>query len=158
MSSQHSKVGRVPNVLLVEDNEDDVLLIREGFDASHLSIDLHRTADGVECLAFLRKQQGYEEACTPDLVIIDMKMPRMDGRRLLRELAEDPELRGLPVLVLSTSSTTPEVRQMYELGCRSYIVKPDDFARFSEMLAFIADYWFNVVQLPPLRRALKTAS
>lgn len=157
MSSQHSKAGQVPNVLLVEDNEGDVLLIQKGFAASQLSVKLHRTADGVECLAFLRNQQGYEEACTPDLVIIDINMPGMDGRRLLAELAEDPDLRGIPVLVLSTSSTSPEVRQMYELGCRSYLVKPDDFYQFSEMLAFIADYWFNVVQLPP-RRALKTAS
>ena len=156
MSSQRSKAGRVPNVLLVEDNEEDARLIREGFAASQLSVNLHRT-NGVECLAFLRKQRGYEEACTPNLVIIDINMPGMDGRRLLAELAEDPDLRGIPVLVLSNSSSTPEVRQMYELGCRSYLVKPADFYKFSEMLAFIADYWFNVVQLPS-SAALKTAS
>ncbi|MFK8001927.1 MAG: response regulator [Polyangiales bacterium] len=154
MSFLVSKHGRSPSVLLVEDDEESAALIREALDGSSHSVNLRRAADAVECLAFLRNEPGYENAQRPDLVIVIVERSTGDwgGRQLLAELAKDADLRGVPVVMLGATSSDMEVRQMYELGCRSYIVKPDGADAFREMIAVLADYWFDVVQLPSHRR------
>jgi CheY-like chemotaxis protein len=99
-------------------------------------------------MAFLRKQGQYSDAPTPDLILLDLNMPRMGGREVLAEMATDDALNSIPVVVLTTSENEPEVQQSYALRCNSYIVKPVDFQKFQGVIASIADYWFSVVVLP----------
>lgn len=141
--------GRVAEILLVEDNENDVVLTRHGFRKSNLAVNLHHVEDGVECMAFLRKEGKYADVPTPDMILLDLNMPRMDGREVMAEMVQDKELRRLPVVILTTSSDEQEILSMYDLRCSSYIVKPVDFTQFQRVLSVFADYWFTVVVLPP---------
>ena len=143
------KQTRPVEVLLAEDSNEDVELTRLGFRQSKLLVNLHRVADGVECLAFLRKQGEYQNAPTPDLILLDLNMPKMSGREVLAEMIKDDHLKGLPVVILTTSEQEQEVLKMYNLRCSSYIVKPVDFDRFSEIIRSLAEYWFTIVNLPP---------
>jgi two-component system, chemotaxis family, response regulator Rcp1 len=140
--------GRLPEILLVEDNDDDVELTRQGFKLAKLAANLHHAPDGEECLAFLRKQGVYAHAPTPDLILLDLNMPRMDGRKVLAELVADETLRHLPVVILTTSAEEREVLRMYQLRCSSYIVKPVDFDEFLRVIRLIGEYWFTVATLP----------
>jgi CheY-like chemotaxis protein len=135
-------------ILLAEDNENDVELTRQGFKRCKLLFNLHHVKDGEECLAFLRKQGKYGNAPTADLVLLDLNMPRMDGREVLAEMAQDKDLNGIPVVVLTTSANEEEILRMYKLRCSSYIVKPVDFEQFLHKVQVIAEYWFEVVVLP----------
>jgi CheY-like chemotaxis protein len=141
----------MPHVLLVEDNENDVELTRLGFEQARMDVTLDRAKDGEEGIAFLRKEGPYASAPTPDLILLDLNMPRMDGRELLAEIAADETLRHLPVVVLTTSSADREVLSMYRLRCSSYVVKPMSFQEFAEAMASIAEYWFKTVKLPPAK-------
>jgi two-component system response regulator len=140
--------GRLPEILLVEDNDNDVELTRQGFKLAKLAANLHHARDGEECLAFLRKQGAYAHAPTPDLILLDLNMPRMDGRAVLAELVADETLRHLPVVILTTSAEEQEVLRMYQLRCSSYIVKPVDFDEFLRVIRLIGEYWFTVARLP----------
>ena len=140
---------RPAEILLAEDNDNDVELTRQGFKKCKLLLNLHHVKDGVECMAFLRKQGKYSTAPTPDLLLLDMNMPRMDGREVLAEIVEDETLNAIPVVVLTTSSQEEEILKMYKLRCSSYIVKPVDFDQFLYVVRSIAEYWFTVVVLPP---------
>jgi two-component system, chemotaxis family, response regulator Rcp1 len=142
------KQTRPVEVLLAEDSDEDVELTRLGFRQSKLLVNLHRVSDGVECLAFLRKQEGYSHAPTPDLLLLDMNMPRFGGREVLAEIQKDEDLRSLPVVVLTTSEQDHEVLTMYKMGCNSYIVKPIDFDQFVKVIQGITEYWFELVLLP----------
>ena len=139
---------RPAEILLVEDNEDDVVLMREGFKRSKLLVKLHHVGNGVECMSFLQKQDGYEDAPTPDLILLDLNMPLMDGREVLEKISSDEELCHLPVIILTTSSEEQDVLSMYKLRCSSYIVKPVDFEKFQQVVSSIGNYWFTVVVLP----------
>lgn len=141
--------SRPAEILLVEDNENDVILTQEGFKRSKLLVHLHHVKNGEECMAFLRKQGEYAGVPTPDLILLDLNMPRMDGREVLAELVADENLRHLPVVILTTSSEDREVLRMYKLRCNSYIVKPVDFEQFLRVIRSISEYWFTVVVLPP---------
>jgi two-component system response regulator len=141
----------VAEILLVEDNENDVLLTRQGFKKAKCAVNLHHVGDGVECMAFLRKQDAFSDAPTPDLILLDLNMPRKDGREVMAELAADKDLRKLPVVILTTSSDEQEILAMYDLRCSSYIVKPVDFTQFQRVISVINDYWFTVVVLPTER-------
>lgn len=141
--------ARFAEVLLVEDNEDDVFFTRESFRRSKLAVNLHHVDDGVECMAFLRKEGAYTDAPTPDLILLDLNMPRMDGREVLAEINQDEMLKHLPVVILTTSKDEGDILLMYELRCSSYIVKPVDFERFMELVRTMNDYWFTVAVLPP---------
>jgi two-component system response regulator len=143
--------SRMAEILLVEDNENDVLLTRQGFKKAKCAVNLHHVDDGVECMAFLRKQGRYSGVPTPDLILLDLNMPRKDGREVMAELAADKDLRKLPVVILTTSSDEQEILSMYDLRCSSYIVKPVDFTQFQRVISIINDYWFTVVVLPPIR-------
>jgi CheY-like chemotaxis protein len=140
--------GRPAEILLVEDNEMDVVLTREGFKRNKLSINMHHVGDGEECMAFLRKQGAYADAPTPDLILLDLNLPVMDGREVLAALVADDELRHLLVVVLTTSDDESDVLDMYKLRCNSYITKPVDFNKFLEVIRGLADYWFTLVVLP----------
>ncbi len=141
--------GRPAHILLVEDNENDVILTREGFRHSRLAIDLQVTKDGEECMAFLHKQGEYAAAPTPDLILLDLNMPRMDGREVLAAIAADEHLRHIPVVILTTSTDEQEILKMYQLRCSSYIVKPVNFENFLHIIQLIGEYWLTVVVLPP---------
>ena len=140
--------GRPVEVLLAEDNDDDVELTRQGFRRAKLLLNLHRVEDGEKCMAFLRKEGEYENVPTPDLILLDLNMPKMGGREVLAEMIKDDRLKGLPVVVLTTSEQEEEVLKMYEMRCSSYIVKPVDFDQFLKVVRTIAEYWFTVVVLP----------
>jgi two-component system response regulator len=135
-------------ILLVEDNESDVVLTRQGFKQAKLVVNLSHVENGEKCLAFLRKQGEYADAPTPDLVLLDLNMPVMDGREVLAEIVADDNLKRLPVVVLTTSETEADVLDMYKLRTSSYIVKPVDFEKFLRVIQGISDYWFTVVVLP----------
>lgn len=140
--------GRPAEVLLVEDNDNDVELTRIGFRRAKFAVNLHHVGNGEECMAFLRRQPPYESAPRPDLVLLDLKMPRMDGREVLEEIARDPSLHHLPIVVLTTSDAHTDVLASYKLRCSSYIVKPVDFEQFAHVVQGIANYWFTLVVLP----------
>lgn len=140
--------ARFAEVLLVEDNEDDVLFTRESFRRSKLAVNLHHVEDGVECMAFLRKEGAYADAPTPDLILLDLNMPRMDGREVLAAITQDEALHHLPVVILTTSKDEGDILLMYELRCNSYMVKPVDFDQFMDLVKTMNDYWFTVAVLP----------
>ena len=141
-------LSRPAEVLLAEDNDNDVELTRQGFKRTKLLLNLHRVRDGEECLAFLRKEGQYASAPTPDLILLDVNMPKVSGREVLAQMATDERLKSLPVVVLTTSEESSEILGMYQLRCSSYIVKPIDFEQFLRVVPSIADYWFTVVVLP----------
>ncbi len=137
--------NRPAEILLAEDNENDVELTRQGFKRSKLLVNLHHVKDGEECLAFLRKQGKYSNVPTPDLLLLDLNMPRVDGREVLAEMVADKDLNSIPVVVLTTSANYEEILKMYKLRCSSYIVKPIDFEQFLRVIRSIAEYWFTIV-------------
>lgn len=146
--------SRVAEILLVEDNEDDVFLTREAFDAARLRVNLHHVDNGEKCMQFLRKQGPYAKAPTPDLILLDLHMPIMDGREVLAEIVKDDKLKHLPVVVLTTSYEAKDIEQMYSLRCNSYITKPIDFNNFVQAISQLAGYWLTLVVLPdPARPA-----
>jgi len=140
--------SRPAEILLAEDNKNDVELTRQGFKKCKLLLNLHHVRDGEECMAFLRKQGKYSDAVTPDLLPLDINMPRMDGREVLAEIVADETLNAIPVVVLTTSAQDEEVLKMYKLRWSSYIIKPVDFDQFLYVVRSIAEYRFTVVVLP----------
>jgi two-component system response regulator len=140
---------RPAEILLVEDNDNDVELTRMAFQKSRLLVHLHHVKDGEECMAFLRKQDKYATVPTPDLILLDLNMPRMDGREVLAEISEDENLRHLPVVILTTSAEESEILKMYQLRCSSYIIKPVNLDQFMRVIQSLTDYWLTVVVLPP---------
>ncbi len=141
--------SRPAEVLLVEDNDNDVIITRRGFTDAKLAVNLHHVENGEKCMAFLRKEAPYADAPTPDLILLDLNMPVMDGREVLSEIVKDEQLRKLPVVILTTSSAESDILTMYNLRCSSYIVKPVDFNQFQRVVQQLSDYWFALVVLPP---------
>ena len=141
--------SRPAEILLVEDSDNDVELTRLGFKRSKFAVNLHLAKNGEECMAFLRKQGQFAQAPTPDLILLDLNLPIMDGREVLTEISGDANLRHLPVVILTTSADEQEILKMYQLRCSSYIVKPVDFEKFLLAIRTITEYWFTVVVLPP---------
>lgn len=140
--------SRVAEILLVEDNEDDVFLTREAFDAASLRVNLNHVDNGEKCLQYLRQQGPYAHATMPDLILLDMHMPVMDGHQVLTEIVKDERLCHIPVVVLTTSYEAADVQKMYKLRCNSYITKPLDFDSFVKAIAQLTGYWLTVVVLP----------
>lgn len=135
------------NVLLVEDDPGDVLMTREAFE-EFLSNRLDVVTDGAEALAFLRREGRYADAVRPDLVLLDLNLPRRDGREVLREIKGDPDLRAIPVIVLTTSMAEEDVLRSYQLHANAYVTKPVDFEGFIEAIKQIDHFFVSVVQLP----------
>jgi CheY-like chemotaxis protein len=134
-------------VLLVEDDPGDVLLTREAF-ADKINNRLHVVSDGVDAMAFLRNEGAYADVPTPDLVLLDLNLPRMDGREVLGAMKKDPELRLIPVVVLTTSDSPEDVVSSYSLYANAYVSKPVDFERFIQVVRKIDDFFISVVRLP----------
>jgi CheY-like chemotaxis protein len=143
--------SRVAEILLVEDNEDDVFLTREAFDAASLRVSLHHVDNGQKCMEFLRKEGDYADVPSPDLILLDMHMPVMDGYEVMTEIVKDAKLRHLPVVVLTTSYEAADIQKMYGLRCNSYITKPVDFDNFVKAIGQLAGYWLTVVVVPEPR-------
>jgi CheY-like chemotaxis protein len=142
----------VSNVLLVEDDPGDVLLTREAFD-EYLHNRLDVVTDGVAALAYLRKEPPYEHVRRPDLVLLDLNLPRRDGREVLQEIDADPDLRDIPVIVLTTSRAEEDVLRSYRLNADAYVVKPVDFRGFVEAIRRLDHFAVAVVQVPVRRTA-----
>lgn len=138
-------------VLLAEDADGDVLLVRECFKRTSVPVTLHDVRNGADCLAFLRKEGRYREAPTPDLLLLDFLMPVLGGREVLAEIVADERLRPLPVIILSAYAQATE--ELYRLGCNAYVVKPMGFFRLQQVIDEIVDFWFSIVTLPSQRRA-----
>lgn len=139
-------------VLLVEDNPGDVELTREALAESKVAVNLSVVGDGVEALAFLRREGEHGDAPRPDLIILDLNLPKMDGRQVLEEMKADRALSTIPVVVLTTSEAEEDVLQSYELHANAYVTKPLDFMRFSEIVQRIDEFWFTIVRLPREQR------
>jgi len=135
-------------VLLAEDNPGDVMLTKKALKRGKLANNLHVVTDGVEALAFLRHQGEYADAPRPDLVLLDLNMPRKDGQEVLEELKNDPELRRIPVVILTSSESEEDIVKSYELNANAYLTKPVDFDGFVEIVDRLEDFWFQVVKLP----------
>ena len=136
-------------ILLVEDNPGDVRLTREAWKEARIRNRLHVAEDGVEALAFLRREGRHAEAVRPHLVLLDLNLPRKDGREVLAEMKEDPNLRHIPVVILSTSKAEQDVLNTYDLHANCYITKPLDMDQFIRVVRSIEDFWLTIVTLPP---------
>lgn len=135
-------------VLLVEDDEGDVLMTREALDEGKVINNLNVVGDGVEALEYLRCTGPYASATRPDLVLLDLNLPKRDGRQVLRDIKSDPELRRIPVVVLTTSEAEEDVLRSYDLHANAYVTKPVDFDRFVQVIQQIDDFFISVVRLP----------
>ena len=142
-------VGRPAELLLVDDNYGDVLLAREAFGAAKLHNNLTVAGDGEEAMSILRRRGPYTRHARPDLILLDLNLPRMGGREVLRAIKDDPDLQRIPVVVLTSSKAEIDVVESYELKANSYIVKPVNFDRLTEIVASLKSFWFTVVVLPP---------
>ena len=139
-------------ILLVEDNPGDISLTREAFEETRLPITLHVVRDGVEAMEFLRREGEHGVAPRPDLILLDLNLPRMDGREVLAKIKNDPELKTIPVIVMTTSDAHQDVLKAYDLHANCYQIKPVDVEEFFAMVQAIESYWFNMTQLPTARR------
>jgi two-component system, chemotaxis family, response regulator Rcp1 len=143
------KPYRQIEVLLVEDNPGDVRLtieaMKEGKVTNHISV----AYDGIEAMEFLRREGRFTDSPRPDLILLDLNMPRKDGRQVLAEIKENPDLKSIPVVILTTSEAEQDIVKTYELHANCYVTKPVDLEQFVKIARLIEDFWFSVVKLPP---------
>ena len=135
-------------ILLVEDSEDDIFFTQKAFEGGKLCNPLHVVKDGVEAMAFLRKQGKYAEVPTPDLILLDLNMPKKDGREVLNEVKQDPNLLKIPIIVLTTSEALADIDQVYQLHGNCYITKPVDFEKFMTVVHSIENFWLSIIKRP----------
>jgi CheY-like chemotaxis protein len=146
--TQPFEAQREIEVLLVEDDPGDVLMTREAFQDYKVHNQLHVVNDGEQAMAFLRQEGEYAGRPRPDLVLLDLNLPRMDGRQVLHAIKSDPELSSIPVVVLTTSEAEDDVLRSYSLHANAYVTKPVDFERFIDVVRQIDDFFVTVVRLP----------
>ena len=144
-----SKIEKVIDILLVEDSETDAELTLEALKQGKLRNTVSLVKDGEEALRYLRKEDEFKDAPRPDLILLDLNMPRVDGREVLRQVRQDESLQVIPVVVLTTSSHDKDILETYGLFANSYIVKPVDLSSFFEVIKEINNFWVKVVALPP---------
>jgi two-component system, chemotaxis family, response regulator Rcp1 len=136
-------------ILMAEDNPADARLVREVMNESKILNDLHVVPDGVEAMAFLRRTGKYADAPRPSLIFLDLNMPRKDGREVLKEIKSDPELKRIPVVVMTSSKAEEDIARAYDEHANCYVRKPIDFDQFHIVVKTIASFWFAAVELPP---------
>ncbi len=144
--------ARPINILLVEDDDDDVLLIKKTLEKDRVSNMVVRVSNGVEAMQFLRREGQFSEADRPDLVLLDLNMPKMDGREVLRACKQDQALRMIPIVVFTSSNDERDILDSYEHKASSYVSKPIDLIQFRDVIQKLAGYWFSIVTLPPSRK------
>lgn len=135
-------------VLMVEDNLDHAFLAREAFEESAPDVELHHVSSGDHCMALLRRESPYQAAPRPDLILLDLHMPRMNGYEVMQQIRQDEALAALVVVVLTTSTEPADVNRLYRLGCNSYLEKPVSFQGFTETVKALSSYWFQRAILP----------
>ena len=136
-------------ILLVEDSPADVLLTREAFEQNKIVNTLHVAEDGIQAMDFLHRYGAYASAPRPDLILLDLNLPRKNGREVLAEIKADPDLKKIPIVVLTTSGAEEDILRAYNLNANCYVVKPVGFDNFMEAMQSIRHFWFSVVTLPP---------
>lgn len=141
--------AKMIEILLVEDSPTDVLIAREALSEAKLLNAIHVAEDGVEALEFLRRRGKFADTPRPDLILLDLNLPRKNGREVLTEIKTDEDLKSIPVIVLTTSSAEEDILRSYDLHANCYVVKPVEFVNFVEAVRSIHNFWFSVVTLPP---------
>ena len=136
-------------ILLVEDSPADILLTREAFEQNKIMNPIHVAEDGIRAMDFLHKRGEYASAPRPDLILLDLNLPRKNGREVLAEIKSDPELKKIPIVVLTTSSAEEDILKAYDLNANCYVIKPVGFDNFMNAIQSIRHFWFSVVTLPP---------
>jgi chemotaxis family two-component system response regulator Rcp1 len=140
--------SKVVDILLVEDNEGDARLAIEAMRDSKIRNKLHHVSDGEEAMAFLRKEGKYAKAPRPDLVLLDLNLPKKDGRQVLAEIKNDDELKRIPVVILTVSSAEEDILKSYNLHANCFITKPIDLSQFMKVVRSVEDFWLTIVKLP----------
>ncbi len=146
------KEGKMITIVLADDDPDDRKLTQDAFMENRLANDFHTVEDGEELMDYLRRRDKYEslrDEPLPGLILLDLNMPRKDGREALKEIKADPELRRIPIVVLTTSKAEEDILRSYDLGVNSYVTKPVTFKSLVELIKVLGRYWFEVVELPP---------
>ena len=140
-------------ILLVEDNPADVRLTQEALKNGKVQHELYVVTDGIEAMEFLRREGTYPDAPRPDIILLDLNMPRKDGREVLAEIRADPELTGIPVVILTTSLDEADILNTYDHFANGYIVKPVDLEQFFTIIKSLKQFWMSIVKLPPRNRS-----
>ncbi len=144
----NSSTGKPINILIVEDNPGDARLIKEVLNEGKILNDLHIVKDGVEAMEFLHKRGEYAKAPRPDLIILDLNLPKKDGREVLAEVKSDQHLKSIPIVIMTTSNAEEDILKSYNLHANCYITKPLDFHQFVKVVESIENFWFSMVKLP----------
>jgi CheY-like chemotaxis protein len=144
----NGKYGSPIEVLLVEDNPGDVRLTKEALKEGKVQVNLSVAVDGLEAMAFLRKEGKYIDAPIPDLILLDLNLPKKDGREVLADIKNDNNLKLIPIVVLTTSDAEQDIMRTYELHVNCYITKPVDYDQFIKVVKSIEDFWLTIVKLP----------
>ena len=137
------------SVLLVEDNAADIRLMRETLNETKIHLDLAVVEDGISAMSYLRQEDPYTSATRPDLILLDLNLPKMDGREVLREIKQDARLMVIPVVVLTTSAAEEDILRSYNLHANCYVTKPVDLDQFAHIVKNIENFWLTIVSLPP---------
>ncbi len=137
------------DILLVEDNPGDVRLTKEALKDAKVLNQVYVARDGVEAMKFLRRQNSFKDVPLPDLILLDLNLPKKDGREVLKEIKEDQLLKHIPVVILTTSKAEEDILKTYNLHANAYITKPVDLNRFIDIIHALEEFWFTVVKLPP---------
>ncbi len=145
----NSRAVQPIDILLVEDNPGDARLTQEVLKDSKVKNTLHIVTDGVEAMDFLYRRGSFQAAPRPDIILLDLNLPRMDGREVLHAIKDEESLRRIPIVVMTTSDDDHDILQAYDLYANCYITKPVDFQRFIEIVKTIENFWFSIVRLPP---------
>jgi CheY-like chemotaxis protein len=144
-----NRQGEPVEILLAEDNPGDAKLTRKALEQGKVINNLHVVTDGVEAMAYLRQEGEYADRPRPDLVLLDLNMPRKDGREVLQDIKSDDDLRRIPVVVMTSSEAEEDIVQSYDLHANAYVTKPIDFDGFLDVVGSLEDFWLSVVKMPP---------
>jgi len=141
-------IGRPVEILLVEDNEGDVGLIEEVFEEMKIRNIMHVVSDGEEAILFLHRKGKFTGSLRPDIILLDLNLPKKDGREVLMEIKEDPDLKNIPIVILTTSGAEKDILGAYDFHANAYITKPLDFEQFIKVVESIGNFWLEIVKLP----------